>query len=71
MCPGLLIEKHIISSTDLKNHLEQPFCYEPQTVTTSMLEAESTVDVTLLNTNLGKYETVVELIMFGMSIQKD
>ncbi|CAH0563355.1 unnamed protein product [Brassicogethes aeneus] len=65
VCPGLMIEKHVISSQDLKAHCDEPFCYEPQSISTSMLEAESTLDITLFNPIREKHETIVELIMFG------
>lgn len=42
-----------------------PFCYEPQYITSAMLEAESTLDLTLLNQNVNILETIVQLIMFG------
>lgn len=62
--PGLLIEKHVLSPFELKKHSE-PFCYSPDVVTTAMLEAESTVDVALYNSNLDIHETIIQLIMFS------
>lgn len=65
VCPGLLVEKHILSPYELRVHSLEPFCYEPQYITSAMLEAESTLDLTLLNQNVNILETIVQLIMFG------
>lgn len=65
MCPGLLYERHILSAHDLKHHLTNPYCFPPNIVTSVMLEAESTLDVILFNQNSNKYETIIDLIMFG------
>ncbi|XP_044252552.1 death-associated protein kinase 1-like isoform X2 [Tribolium madens] len=64
VCPGLLVERHVLSPLELKRHSEGPFCYPPDVVTTAMLEAESTQDVTLYNPNLDAQETIAQLIMF-------
>ncbi|RZC35529.1 Ankyrin repeat domain containing protein [Asbolus verrucosus] len=65
VCPGLLVEKHILSTSELKIHSEMPFCYQPNVITTAMLEAESTLDVALYNSNSDGQETIVQLIMFN------
>ncbi|KAJ8953553.1 hypothetical protein NQ318_002973 [Aromia moschata] len=65
VCPGLLVEKHILSSGELKMHSVEPFAYEPQHIMSAMLEAESTLDLTFANPNLNVHETIIQLIMFG------
>ncbi|EFA08636.2 death-associated protein kinase 1 isoform X2 [Tribolium castaneum] len=65
VCPGLLIEKHVLSPLELKRHSEGPFCYPSDIITTAMLEAESTLDVALYNPNVDAQETIAQLIMFS------
>lgn len=65
ICPGLLIEKHFLSSTDLKNHSEICCCYQPDTLMTAMLEAESTLDIALYNCVTNIQETIVQIILFS------
>ncbi|XP_063915757.1 death-associated protein kinase dapk-1-like [Zophobas morio] len=64
VCPGLLVEKHILSPFELKNHSGAPFCYQPDVITAAMLEAESTLDIALYNPNIDGQETIVQMIMF-------
>lgn len=65
VCPGLLIERHILSSLQLKIHSPVPFCYEPHVISAAMLEAESTLDVSLYNPDIDRTETIIELLLFG------
>ncbi|XP_068914792.1 death-associated protein kinase 1-like isoform X2 [Tenebrio molitor] len=67
VCPGLLVEKHILSPLELKRHSEESFCYQPDVITSAMLEAESTLDVALYNPTVDAQETIVQLIMFDDS----
>lgn len=64
-CPGLLIEKHVLSTHELKAHSPNPYCYQPQDITSNMLDTESTLDMTLHNPNINMQESIVQLIMFG------
>lgn len=65
VCPGLLVEKHVLSCIELKSHSEVPYCYPPDAITAAMLETESTLDVALFNPNIDSQETITDLIMFG------
>ncbi|KAK9888307.1 hypothetical protein WA026_000568 [Henosepilachna vigintioctopunctata] len=65
VCPGLLLERHILSPEDLRMHSKDPFLYNPHIINSAMLEAESTSDVIFYNSNIGQYESVVQLVMFG------
>lgn len=42
-----------------------PYCYEPQQITSAMLETESTLDLTLYNPQLDTQESIVKLMLFG------
>ncbi|KAL1488880.1 hypothetical protein ABEB36_014673 [Hypothenemus hampei] len=64
VCPGLLIETHILSPEELKLYADDPFCYSPQLVTTAIMEAESTLDIILYNPNTHSHETISQMIMF-------
>lgn len=64
ICPGLLIERHILSPLQLRVHVTEPYCYPPYVVTTAMLEAESTTDVNLHNPDLNKHEAIAQLVLF-------
>lgn len=65
ICPGLIIERHILSAFQLQVHHPCPFTYEPHVISTAMLEAESTIDIALYNPEIGKTESIVELVLFG------
>lgn len=67
VCPGLLIERHILSSFQLKIHSPIPYCYESHVISAAMLEAESTLDVLLYNPEIDKTETIIALLLFGNS----
>lgn len=65
ICPGLLIERHILSSHQLRVHHLDPYSYDPQIVMSAMLDAESTLDVTLYNQEVERQESLVQLVLFG------
>ncbi|KAI4457163.1 ankyrin repeats (3 copies) [Holotrichia oblita] len=64
ICPGLLIERHILSSHQLRVHHLEPYSYDPQIVMSAMLDAESTLDVTLYNQEVERQESIVQLVLF-------
>ncbi|KAK9739260.1 Ankyrin repeats (3 copies) [Popillia japonica] len=64
ICPGLLIERHILSSHQLRVHHLDPYSYDPQIVMSAMLDAESTLDVTLYNQEVERQESLVQLVLF-------
>lgn len=65
MCPGLLLERHVLSAFQLRVHSPVPFRYEPHVVAAAMLEAESTLDVALYNPEVDRTETLIELLLFS------
>lgn len=64
VCPGLLIERHILSSQQLRVHDNEPYCFHPDILMAAILESESTLDVTLYNPETGKHETISQLLLF-------
>lgn len=65
ICPGLLVERHILSPQQLRIHNPEPYCYSPEILMSAMLEAESTLDVMLLNGDTEKQESIMQLVLFG------
>ncbi|XP_066151659.1 death-associated protein kinase dapk-1-like isoform X1 [Euwallacea fornicatus] len=63
-CPGLVIETHIISPEELRLYSEDPYCYNPQIVTTAIMDSESTLDILLYNPSTTEHETISQMIMF-------
>lgn len=66
MCPGLLLEKHVLSPFQLRVHSPEPYSYESDLILTAILEAESTMDVVLYNPEVDRMETLLQLVLFGM-----
>lgn len=69
VCPGLLTERHILSPLQLKIHSPIPFCYEPHVISAAMLEAESTLDVSLYNPEMDRTETLIQLLLFSENVR--
>lgn len=67
VCPGLIIERHILSTQQLRVHFDEPHCYSSDVVCAAMLEGESTLDVSLHNVETDKLESIVQLVLFGKS----
>lgn len=65
LCPGLLIERFVMSAHQLRVHCAEPYCYPPNVIAEALLDAESTLDVLFTNPESGKQETVVQLLLFG------
>lgn len=64
MCPGLAIEKHVISAEDLKNHCAASYCFPPDKLMEAMLE-DTCLDTRIHNPLADCYESVLDLIAFG------
>ncbi|XP_044740300.1 death-associated protein kinase 1-like isoform X2 [Chrysoperla carnea] len=67
ICPGLIIERHVLSTDQLKSHSTEIHCWPPDVINAAILEAESCEDVTLTNPITEKSESIVDLVMFGCS----
>nr|XP_022900438.1 death-associated protein kinase 1-like isoform X1 [Onthophagus taurus] len=65
ICPGLLYEKHVLSSHQLRVHHSEPYCYNPQTIISAILDSESIPDVTVFNPDIEKAESMAQLVLFG------
>ncbi|XP_031354372.1 death-associated protein kinase 1-like isoform X2 [Photinus pyralis] len=65
VCPGLVMERHILSVHQLRIHCIEPYAYPSQLLSTAMLESESTLEITLQNTETEKFENVITLALFG------
>eukprot|EP00096_Caligus_rogercresseyi_P009166 TRINITY_DN3065_c0_g1_i1.p1 TRINITY_DN3065_c0_g1~~TRINITY_DN3065_c0_g1_i1.p1 ORF type:complete len:708 (-),score=157.10 TRINITY_DN3065_c0_g1_i1:362-2485(-) len=73
MAPGLSIQKYALSTIELKNHtLNQPFEFSTTTILRSMIEThlnyddeDEVFDTKILNENIGKYERILDLVLFG------
>lgn len=61
----MLIERHVLSPQQLRIHCTEPYCYPPNVIAEALLDAESTLDVTLNNPETGKQETILQLLLFG------
>ncbi|XP_050311548.1 death-associated protein kinase 1-like [Anthonomus grandis grandis] len=64
VCPGLLVETHLLSPEELRLYSEDPYCYSSHLVTAAIMESESVPDVILFNPNLNCHETISQIIMF-------
>ncbi|XP_017770911.1 PREDICTED: death-associated protein kinase 1-like isoform X2 [Nicrophorus vespilloides] len=64
VCPGLLVERHVLSPQQLRIHDPETYAYEPQVLAAAMLEAESTLDVTIHNAYTDKQESIIQLVLF-------
>lgn len=63
VCPGLLIERHVLSHTQLHAHSKQVMAYYPTNVIKVLLQ--DGVYGVLLNDTTGTKETVLSLCFFG------
>uniref|UniRef100_A0A1B6DYK5 Roc domain-containing protein n=2 Tax=Clastoptera arizonana TaxID=38151 RepID=A0A1B6DYK5_9HEMI len=70
MCPGLAIEKHIISVEDLRSHCVAPYCYPPDVLMKAMLE-DTCLDTQVHNPLADCQETLFDLIAFGSNEVKE
>lgn len=64
MCPGLAIEKHVISAEDMKNHCAASYCFPPNKLMEAMLK-DTCLDTRIHNPLADCYETLLDLIAFG------
>ncbi|KAF5270741.1 hypothetical protein FQA39_LY01479 [Lamprigera yunnana] len=64
ICPGLIVERHIMSAQQLRVHCVEPYVYLPDVVCNTMIESESTLDVVFQNPETEKFESIVQLALF-------
>ncbi|XP_054286268.1 death-associated protein kinase 1-like [Macrosteles quadrilineatus] len=64
MCPGLSVEKHVLSTLDLKNHCAASYCFPPDQLMTALLSEEK-LDSKLYNPLAECNETLSDLIAFN------
>ncbi|XP_018326507.1 death-associated protein kinase 1 [Agrilus planipennis] len=65
VCPGIIIEKHVLSPHELCIHCPDPYVYDPADIFAATLDAESVLDIALYNPNIDIHESITSLIMFG------
>lgn len=63
MCPGLVLEKHVLSSEQLTSHAATVYAWPPADIYTSLLGGG--VQATLGNPITGKEEAFTSLVCFG------
>lgn len=61
----MLLERHVLSPLQLRLHYTEPYTYEPNVIAEALLNAESTLDVSLNNPETGKQETIQQILLFG------
>ncbi|XP_046679554.1 death-associated protein kinase dapk-1-like [Homalodisca vitripennis] len=64
MCPGLSVEKHVLSALDLRNHCGASYCFPPDQLMLALL-SEERLNSRLYNPLAECYETLAELITFN------
>lgn len=64
MCPGLSVEKHVLSALDLRNHCAASYCFPPDQLMLALL-SDDRLDARLYNPLAECYETLAELIAFN------
>ncbi|BES87718.1 Death-associated protein kinase [Nesidiocoris tenuis] len=62
--PGLLVEKHLMSSYDLRTHVTPIYCYPPDILMKASLE-NSGFDTPIINLLANLPETILQLISFN------
>ncbi|KAK8380309.1 hypothetical protein O3P69_016726 [Scylla paramamosain] len=63
MCPGLVLEKHVLSSEQLATHAATVYAWPPADIYTALLSGG--VQATLANPLTAKEETFTSLVCFG------
>ena len=63
MCPGLVLEKHVLSSEQLSAHASTVYAWPPADIYTALLSGG--VQATLANPITAKEETFTSLVCFG------
>lgn len=63
MCPGLVLEKHVLSSEQLTSHAATVYAWPPADIYTALLGGG--VQATLGNPLTGKEEAFTSLVCFG------
>ncbi|CAL4126795.1 unnamed protein product, partial [Meganyctiphanes norvegica] len=63
MCPGLVLEKHVLSSAQLSNHSPSIYAWAPADIYTALLK--DGLNAQLGNPVSGKSENFTQLICFG------
>ena len=66
VCPGLCIEKHVLSCSQLKDHLRNPHCYSPKDIMQSQLDRNLT-----LKTPEGITESYCDVMFLGSTEVKN
>lgn len=62
-CPGLLVEKHLLSSSQLRQHLDNVVSYSPERVLRALLGEGPTAAVQ--NNNNNREEKILDLVCCG------
>lgn len=63
MCPGLVLEKHVLSADQLRDHAATVYSWPPADIYTALLSGGSRVS--LLNPLTHKEESFTQLVCFG------
>ncbi|XP_065164741.1 death-associated protein kinase 1-like isoform X2 [Atheta coriaria] len=64
VCPGVLYERRILSTNQLRAHDNNVHEYDAHIVTSAMLESESILDVAFRNQITDQQESLVQLVLF-------
>lgn len=64
MLPGIACERHVLSSEELRLHVDEPYCWPPENILSAILSPKN-LNTPLRNPNIGQDETVLQLIGFG------